>query len=68
LIYGVEHLRKMRDFKTEAERFNEHPGNRGCLRRQLRIRISTNRLKRLIRTTLQVPAAATQQSSGEEAA
>ena len=52
LIYGVEHLRRLRDFTTEVERFNEHPANRGWLRRQLCIRISSNRLKQVIRETL----------------
>ncbi|HEY8933206.1 MAG TPA: hypothetical protein VIM44_07845 [Rariglobus sp.] len=52
LIYGVERLRRMRDFATEAERFNEHPANRGFLRRTLGLRVSTTRLRALIRETL----------------
>lgn len=52
LIYGVERLRRMRDFATEAERFNEHPANRGFLRRTLCLRVSTTRLRALIRETL----------------
>ncbi len=52
LIYGVERLRRMRDFNSEAERFNEHPSNRGWLRRRLRLRVSTYRLKLLIKETL----------------
>lgn len=52
LIYGVEHLRRLRDFKTEAERFNEHPANRGLLRRTFCLRVSSCRLKELIRETL----------------
>ena len=52
LIYGVERLRRVRDFSTEAERFNEHPANRGFLRRTLCLRVSTNRLRALIRETL----------------
>lgn len=52
LIYGVERLTRMRDFVTEAERFNEHLGNRGFLRRTLCFRVSTGRLKALIRETL----------------
>ncbi len=62
LIYGVEHLRRLRDFIPEAERFNEHPGNRGWLRRRASLRISTNRLKQLIRATL--PALTTQKDAG----
>jgi hypothetical protein len=57
LIYGVEHLRRVRDFTAEAERFNEHPGNRGWLRRRLCLRVSTKRLKTLIRETLAHSAA-----------
>ncbi|MDF3057708.1 MAG: hypothetical protein K0R17_1923 [Rariglobus sp.] len=52
LIYGVEHLRRLRDFVAEAERFNEHPANRGWLRRTFCLRVSTCRLKALIRETL----------------
>jgi hypothetical protein len=52
LIYGVERLRRLRDFTAEAERFNEHPANRGFLRRTLCLRVSTNRLRALMRETL----------------
>jgi hypothetical protein len=52
LVYGVERLRRMRDFVSEAEHYNEHPGNRGFLRRTLRLRVSTTRLKAIIRETL----------------
>jgi hypothetical protein len=52
LIYGVENLRRLRDFKTEVARFNEHPANRGLLRRTFCFRVSTCRLKELIRETL----------------
>lgn len=65
LIYGVERLRRVRDFATEAERFNEHPANRGFLRRTLCLRVSTNRLRALIRETL--PRSAAGASSGPRA-
>jgi hypothetical protein len=52
LIYGVENLRRARDFATEVERFNEHPANHGWLRRAFCLRVSTSRLKALIRETL----------------
>lgn len=52
LVYAVERLRRRRDFILEAHRFNEHPANCGWLRRTLRLRISTGRLKALIRETL----------------
>jgi hypothetical protein len=52
LIYGVENLRRVRDFVLEAERFNGHPANHGWLRRTFCLRVSTCRLKALIRETL----------------
>lgn len=52
LIYGVERLRRLRDFAAEVERFNEHPANRGWLRRSMLMRASTSRLRALIRETL----------------
>ncbi|MBC8041183.1 MAG: hypothetical protein H7Y06_11620 [Opitutaceae bacterium] len=52
LIYGVERLTRMRDFAAEVERFNEHPANRGWLRRSMLMRASTSRLRALIRETL----------------
>ncbi len=52
LIYSVEGLKRMRDFAPEVERFNEHPANRGRLRRTFCLRVSTNRLRTLIRETL----------------
>lgn len=56
LIYGVENLRRVRDFVTEAERFSGHPANRGWLRRAFCLRVSTSRLKALIRETLPAKA------------
>lgn len=52
LIHEIEWLRRAGDFEREVERFYEHPRNRGCLRQGLRLRISTHRLKRLVRETL----------------
>lgn len=52
LIYGVERLSRLRDFQEEAERFYAHPANRGTLRRRLGMRVSTGRLRSLIRETL----------------
>ena len=64
LIYAVEHLRRLRDFNAEAERFNEHPANRGWLRRRACIRMSTNRLKQLIKATLPSSSAGRGVSAG----
>jgi hypothetical protein len=52
LINAVAQLRRLRDFNNEAERFNYHPANRGWFRRKLCIRVSTNRLRQLIKATL----------------
>ncbi len=52
LINAVSQLSRLREFNHEAERFNYHPGNRGWFRRKLCIRISTNRLRQLIKATL----------------
>jgi len=61
MIYAVESLSRRRDFTMEAHRFNEHPANRGWLRRTLCLRISTARLKDIIRETL--PRSTEQRSS-----
>jgi hypothetical protein len=52
LIGATARLRRTRDFASEADQFNYHPANIGFLRRTLRIRLSTTRLKQLLRTTL----------------
>lgn len=52
LIYGVERLRRVRAFAIEVDRFNEHPANRGFLRRTLGLRVSTCRLRALVRESL----------------
>jgi hypothetical protein len=52
LILGVAQACRMSDFVAEAERFNNHPANHGWLRRTFCLRVSTNRLKALMRETL----------------
>lgn len=37
------------DFDLAAREFAAHPANRGFLRRQLRLRVSTRRMRRLLR-------------------
>ena len=53
LIKAVAHLRRLRDFSNEAENFRQHPYNRGWLRWRLGMRVSTNRLRSIIKTTFQ---------------
>ncbi len=50
-IKAVAHLAGIRNFAIEAERFHEHPYNRGVLRWKLRMRISTTRLRSLVKAT-----------------
>jgi hypothetical protein len=52
LIYSVESLTRRRDFDIEVARFHEHPGNHGWLRRTFCLRVSTARLKKLVRQTM----------------
>jgi len=52
LIYGVENLRRLREYIPEVDRFNDHIANHGWLRRAFCLRVSTGRLKRLIRETM----------------
>jgi hypothetical protein len=52
LIYSVASLTRLRDFDIEVDRFNEHPGNHGWLRRTICLRVSTGRLKKLMRQTI----------------
>jgi hypothetical protein len=66
LIYSVERLTRIRDFGTEAARFNEHPANRGFLRRTLCFRVSTSRLRGLIRESLPRTSTPSKKESTEE--
>lgn len=52
LIYGVENMRRMKEFSAEVDRFNEHMANHGSLRRVFGFRVSTTRLRMLMRETL----------------
>jgi len=56
LIFQIEHIRRLKDFVAEAEQFHEDPANRGWLRHRLLVRVSTSRLKNLVKATL--PSAA----------
>lgn len=61
LILSIGELRRSRDFQIEADRFNEHPANCGWLRRKFLLRVSTRRLRGIIRETLGHHAAQTGQ-------
>ncbi|MFA6290056.1 MAG: hypothetical protein WC661_21940 [Opitutaceae bacterium] len=64
LIYQIERIRRLRDFNTESERFHEHSSNRWWLRRRLLIRVSTSRLKNLIKATLPPSSAIQDNTAG----
>lgn len=51
LIKAVAHLTRIRNFAVEVERFHDHPYNRGMLRWRFRMRISTTRLRGLVKAT-----------------
>jgi hypothetical protein len=52
LIRAVGRLRRLRDFADEAKDFAHHPANRGFWHTQLRVRVSTKRLRLLVKATL----------------
>lgn len=52
LVVGAGGLRRMRDFTVEVQDFVHHPANQGDMRKLLRLRVSTQRLARLVRETL----------------
>lgn len=51
-VHDAGRLMRFRDFDLAVDEFLYHPGNRGFWRRVLRVRISSQRLRRLVRTTL----------------
>ena len=52
LIRGAAQLRRIRDFSIEALDYSHHPANQGGLRRLFRLRVSTQRLRRMVSQTL----------------
>lgn len=50
--HGVGQIRRYRDYGTEAEGYAHHPENRGYLRALFKVRISSRKMRRLVRTTL----------------
>ena len=51
-VRGVGRISRLREFEGEAIDFNHDPANRGVMRQWLRFRVSTRRLRRLVRATL----------------
>lgn len=51
-VHDAGRLMRFRDFDLAVDEFLYHPGNRGFVRRVLRVRASSQRLRRLVRETL----------------
>lgn len=51
-IQDVGWLSRYRDFSNSSFEYIHHPANRGFLRRALRLRVSTERMRKLVRKTL----------------
>ena len=51
-IRGVERLTKYNEFYSASVDYVHHPANRGFLRRRCKIRVSSDRLRRIVRATL----------------
>lgn len=52
LVRGVGDLRQWREFRGEAVEYHYHPYNRGFLRTVLRLRVSVQRLQRVLEREL----------------
>ena len=51
-VRSVARLRRFREFFYESEEFAHHPANRGFWRLTANLRISSRKLRRLVRSTL----------------
>lgn len=51
-VRSVGQLKRMRDFGSEVSEFAYHPANRGFLRRGLRFRLSSAKLRALVESYL----------------
>ena len=56
LVRAAGELRRVRDLGDELSDFNHHPANVGFWHRQMKVRISTQRLRALMRETLPLTA------------
>ncbi len=61
-VHSVAVLRRFREFFNETEEYAHHPENRGFWRMALNVRISSRRMRRLVRATLHADS-----SHGDEA-
>jgi hypothetical protein len=51
-VRGVGDIRRWREFRNEAAEYHYHPRNRGFLRTVLRLRVSVQRLQRVLEQEL----------------
>ncbi|MFH1497481.1 MAG: hypothetical protein ABII82_06610 [Verrucomicrobiota bacterium] len=51
-VRNVATLTRLRDYNVEVQEFVHHPANDGPLRRTFNLRVSTKRLRRLVKATL----------------
>lgn len=54
-VCDVAQITRYHEFFDSSIEFVHHPENRGLMRRLLRIRVSTDRMRRIVRRTLRVP-------------
>jgi len=54
LVTSIATVKSRRELSVELHRFHHHPFNHGWLRRTLRMRISTRRLRRLTEMRLKI--------------
>lgn len=66
-VSAVGALRRARDFSAEVSEFIHHPDNRRPVRRHLKIRLSTSRLKLLFKAALEKEGIDVTLSAGTEA-
>jgi len=62
-IQDVGQLTRFNEFFSSSFEYIHHPANRGFLRRYCRIRISTERMRRIVRRTLKAQAAVATQKT-----
>ena len=69
-VADVGQIRRYRDYATEAEGYAHHPENRGFLRTVFNLRVSSRRMRRLVRATLHatVPAREKDQTDDQHSA
>ncbi len=63
-VEDVGRLTSYHDFLGSGMDYSHHPGNRGFFRQVLRLRISTDRMRRMVRTTFKHRSAGSDDDQG----